>query len=255
MKFPTTGIPVKRPNHNPGEIKDNYSATTITSYSPGTFLENIYVLDDKRVAISIHSENAIHILNSANGEILHRCTLPEAPSGIVATQDRTIYVSIGTIGTAGVSDYKLDDNLSDPIQFAHIPDALFLNGACVYNEELWVVDSLLGRVSAINLVDSTVRHIIQSSQLGKVSDEPMLPGQMAFKSKMTSSIFPTAALILRFSIEADGSISNEIIADELVADDFCINDDLSLMITTHVQRSSCTLQQIVSAAQLLRLTP
>lgn len=240
MKFPTNGIPVQRPNHNPGKIENNYSATTITSYSSGMFLENICALDSERVVISIHSENALHIINLVTGEIIHRCTLPDAPSGIVVAQDLSIFACTGTIGSAGYQIIKLNGDLSESNRFAHIPDALFLNGACVYNEEIWVVDSLLGRISAIDLLDGTVRHVFQSHQLGKASDEPMLPGANGIQIK-NDLIYITntdRAQILRFSIQADGSISTAtLLADELVADDFCINDDLSLMITTHVHRS------------------
>ena len=240
MKFPANEIPVIRPNHNPGNIKDNYSATIITTYSPGTFIENIYAIDEKRVVISIHSENALHVIDLTNGVILHRCTLPNPPSGIVITHDRSLFVCNGTIGTAGYQVIKLNEDLSKPVQFAHIPDALFLNGACIYNEEIWVVDSLLGRISAINLVNGTTRHVIQSLELGKVSDEPMLPGANGtqIKDDLLYVTNTDRAEILRYSIQLDGSVSTAtLMADELVADDFCINDDLSLIITPHVHRS------------------
>ena len=126
MNIPKTGIPVKRPHHEPGAMQNACRVTVLKSWPVGSFLENLAVLNDHQVVVCSHASNMLEIIDVDSSDEVRFIELDHSPSGIACLEDGHILVNTGVIGTPGFHILKINSDDGSKTVLATIEDALFL---------------------------------------------------------------------------------------------------------------------------------
>jgi len=210
----------------------------IRTWPVGTFIENLCVLGEGSIVVSVHSAQTLeHVKTDGTSTVLARMPMPA--TGLIAA-DGGVYACGGTIGTpTGYLWYiGLDGSVRE---WLRIDEAVFLNGLTPMRSGVALtVDSLLGTIYEIDVEARTARRWFQHEQLTKCSDEPMLPGVNGIKV-FDGKVFVTntdRALILAIPINPDGSAGElDIVAEGLRGDDIAFDALGNLYATTHIHNS------------------
>ncbi|MEM8962734.1 MAG: hypothetical protein AAGD38_14710 [Acidobacteriota bacterium] len=237
------GIPVDRPTHRPAP-SHIVPARIITEWPIGTFVENLVVLDDETVLVSIVSSASIERVSLRDGARSVFARFPKEPTGITRMGDR-FFINVGTPGQPGWSIWEADLEGSVS-ELAHVPRGLFLNGnTALSTTRLLAVDSILGEVFAIDTTTGQVTSWLQHALLTKSSPEPMMPGANGIQVVGDDAYFTSTerALVLMCPIHEGRAGEMSILAEQFVGDDFAVDAAGNLFITTHVHN------------QLQRLSP
>lgn len=204
----------------------------------GTFVENLAVLDDGAIAVAVHSDNAIERIER-DGRRSVLAQLPAPPAGLVE-HEGGLYVACGIPGESPGRIFHIDAaGRLDLI--VEIADALFLNGMTPWTGyRLLAVDSLLGRVYAIDVKARRASVWFEHELLKKITSFPMMPGVNGIK-RFGDGVYVTntdRAIVLCIPVEADdrpGPI--RVVAVQLRGDDFAFDMDGSAYIATHVENT------------------
>lgn len=237
------GIPVERPPHDEARAEVVH-AEVIAEWPVGTFVENLLVLDDENALVSVLSSAAIEKVSLGTGKRETFARLSKEPTGITGVGDR-IFVNVGSPGERGWAIYelKMDGGFSVAVE---IENALFLNGNAPFTESsLLTVDSILGQVFEVDVDTGRVSLWLESELLTKSSPEPMMPGANGVKAVGDQAYFTSTerALVLRCDIVDGKPGALEVLAKRFVGDDFAVDTEGNLYVTTHVHN------------QVLRLSP
>ncbi len=207
----------------------------VATWPIGTFIENISVLADGGFALSIHNKRQL-VRVDLDGTNLVWTEMPVSPAGSIAFRDGVLVVG-GEIGEgphkvyAVAGDGGVDERLA-------VPDTLFLNGFTSFSaHRAYTVDSLKGQIIEIDVARWTSRVVIADARLGKISDEPMLPGANGIKAG-DGCLYVTntdRALVLRADLAESGDVTGlTVIAEALRGDDLAVDDAGRLYITNHI---------------------
>lgn len=211
---------------------------TVASWPVGTFIENMAVLGDDRLALSIHNQRRL-LRVDRDGNTEDWTSLPVSPAGLIAFGDGVLAVG-GEVGEAShrVFQVRADGQVAEKLT---IPGAIFLNGfTAVARGRAYTVDSLLGQIVEIDAQRWTCRVVFEDERLRKISDEPMLPGANGIKAG-DGELYITntdRALVLRASMSDPGDVTAlDVLAEGLRGDDLALDDEGRLYITTHVHNT------------------
>lgn len=214
-------------------------AAIIHTWPVGTFVENLAILDDGSIIVSIHSHNKLDRIFPDGTSASLFAQMPAPASGLIAVGNQ-LYACGGEIGKA--PGYMWHVSSTGAVeQFLTIDEALFLNGFTPIRPGFaFVVDSLLGAIFEVDFVQCKYSLWLQHELLTKCSDDPMQPGVNGIKT-FGDSITVTntdRALVLKIGILPDGRYGGiSVIADALRGDDFAFDDSGALYITTHNHNS------------------
>ncbi|MEM9074404.1 MAG: hypothetical protein AAGE52_38275 [Myxococcota bacterium] len=228
------GIPVARPPHDPAP-REHVAAAVVSEWPIGTFVENLVVLDDDSALVSIVSSSAIERVRLKDGSRTLFAEFPKEPTGIVRLGDR-LFINVGTPGQPGWSIW-VSDLQGSISEFVKVPDALFLNGNAQLTEgSLISVDSIRGEVFRVDIDTGQVTSWLQHELLTKNSPEPMMPGVNGVKVVGGHVFFTSTerALVLRCPLRGGQPGEVEVLAKAFVGDDFAVDTEGNLYITTHV---------------------
>jgi hypothetical protein len=234
------------------------TVTTVHAFPVNSFIENIAVRPTGQLLLTVHNTCELIQLDP-NTETAPSLVyvFPTTVCGIVEVQDDVFYVSSGTIGEKGTwAVYKVDmspfvadaaGNVQTPAKISKhvdVPDALFLNGSALLsysNGTILLADSILGAVYAVNVHSATVKLWLQHETLGKVTDNPTMPGVngIKFHNGYLYLSNSDAKKFLRASITGTGDATGivEVVEENLNVDDFCFDSEGSAYLTTHIFQS------------------
>lgn len=210
----------------------------VASLPPGTFVENLALLPDGDVVVSVHSGREL-VRVRPDGRRSSLARLPVPPTGIVVDGDRLLVAG----GEPGVGPHAVFEVGPDggARRLLDVPGSLFLNGFAPAREGFgYCVDSLLGVVFEIDLVGAVARPVLENELLGKISAEPMLPGVngIAVGDDALWLTNTDRAIVLRAGLGADGPDGSiEVVAEHLRGDDIALDATGSLYITTHIHNT------------------
>ncbi len=208
---------------------------TVAAWPVGTFVENLVVREDGSLVVSLFSKKELAQV-APGSEPRKLASLPGSPTGL-ALVGGAVFVSVGEMGKPGWAIFHMSDSGAVE-KIVDVPDALMLNGATFFRSSvLLVADSALGRVFAVDTVTRTVSTWLEDPLLGKVGDDPKVPGVNGVRTFGDHVYFTSTerALVLRAAVHADGSAGKlETVAERLVGDDFALDAKGNLYIATHI---------------------
>jgi sugar lactone lactonase YvrE len=218
------------------------TSKTLTTWPAGTFVENLAVLNDGNIVVSVLSEGRLDLV-SPNGR---RRTLAEfavPPTGLVVVEG-TLYCAVGEMGRGPYGPYQiwsvtLSDGAAHPA--LTINSAVFLNGLTrLVGHTLLAADSHLGRIYTIDLDRKTSAVWCEDSRLTPSPQADFLPGANGIK-RFADHVYVSSnsrALLFRVPVQADGSAGElELIAERLRVDDFAFDATGNLYLATHIGNS------------------
>ena len=210
----------------------------VTTWPPGTFVENLAPLPDGDFVVSLLSRRELARVRP-DGSWSTLANFPVSPVGIVVDGDRLV-VGGGEIGTTPQTVFIVGlDGRVQPL--VEVPDSLFLNGFTPARAGfVYCVDSLLGVVFEIDLARASARVVLRHDLLGKVSADPMMPGVngIALGDDALWLTNTDRAVVLRAGLGADGlDGSIDVAAEHLRGDDIALDEHGSVYVTTHIHNT------------------
>jgi hypothetical protein len=240
----TKGIAIQPPPHDAAQERI-VPAKLVTSWPVGTFVESLVAAADGRLIVSVHSEQELVWVDPASGKKDSLARLPHSPTGLSILGEH-LFVSVGEPGQRGWTILAVQRDGAWR-KVVDLPEALFLNGSTPFRgSSILVVDSILGRAIEIDTRTGAVHTWFHHPLLAKITDEPMIPGVNGVKVFQGHVYFTSTdrAIVLRVPVTASGEPGEpEVLAERFVGDDFAIDVDGNLYVTTHVHN------------QLQRLSP
>ena len=238
-----TELPADLPRHS-APLLQAARAETIVEWPIGTFVENLAVLADGSIAISVHTANTVERLERGAKTTL--TTLPAPPAGLVARRGGGLYVACGAPGEAPGRVWRVEADGAAVIA-AEIADALFLNGMTPLEDgALLAVDSILGCIWRIDPRTGACDRWFADPRLGKVTGFALMPGANGLKIYGGHAYVTNTdrAELLRIAVAEDGTPGAlQLVAAGLRGDDLAFDAQGSAYIATHIENS------------VLRLTP
>ena len=214
-------------------------AEVVATWPKGSFVENLAIDAAGRVLVTLHTDQAVQLVNPSTGAVTPFATFHTPVAGLVFDADSRLFVSGGTPGQAGGVIWRVAPD-GTVAKAAELPDALFLNGMALHPDgRLLVADSLLGRIYAIDAFGGAVSVWLDDDRLQPPTMDGT-PGANGIKLHGGHAFISVTArdTILRCAIAGDGSAGvPDVVAERLRADDFAIDLDGSLYIATHPARS------------------
>lgn len=208
----------------------------VATWPEGTFVENLAVLDDGSIAVSVLSEARIdHV--SLHGERSTLAQLPVPPTGLVVV-DGVLYTAAGELGKGPIQIWRIEPDTGSAEPILTVDGAIFLNGLTrLGDDSLIAAESLLGRVFRINLRSKTSDIWCADERLTPSPLADFLPGANGIK-RFGGHVYISSnsrALLFRVPVLADGSAgATERVAERLRADDFAFDREGNLYLCTHI---------------------
>jgi len=231
---PTNQGMMTKPRHDAAPEK-KVPATTIATWPIGTFVENIVALPDGALVVSVVSEHRLTWIRPG-GERRAFAEFRAPPTGLSLVGD-DLFVNVGEPGKPGWSIHRVgpDERTKKVVDVA---EALFLNGSTpLRGSRVLVVDSILGKAFEVDTRTGEYGVWLEHPHLSKCTDEPMMPGVNGVKAFRGSVYFTSTerALILRVTVTPSGAAGDlEILAEHFLGDDFALDVQGNLYVTTHV---------------------
>jgi hypothetical protein len=146
----------------------------VASWPVGTLVENVALLDDGDLVVSVHSDREL-VRVGRDGGRERLAAMPVPPTGLVVDGGR-LFVTGGEIGTAPHAVYAVDPD-GAVRRLLEVPGTVFLNGFTPARPGFgYCVDSIAGAVFEIDLAEATSREVLCHELLAKISDDPMVSG-------------------------------------------------------------------------------
>lgn len=232
-----TQLPTDLPRHSAPTL-EAVKAETILEWPIGTFVENLAVLADGSIAISVHTANAVERLERGVKTTL--TMLPAPPAGLVARRGGGLYVASGVPGEAPGRVWRVEADGAAALA-AEITEAHFLNGMTpLEGGALLAVDSMLGCIWRIDPRTGAHERWFSDERLGKVTGFALMPGANGLKIYGGHAYVTNTdrAELLRIPIAEDGTPGAiQLVAGALRGDDFAFDAEGAAYIATHVENS------------------
>lgn len=226
------------PMHDPAPVTP-VPASVVATWPTGTFLENLVVLDDRSIVVSVLSEARLDLV-SPNGsvEVLHEF---DAPVSGLAEANGRLFVAVGEAGAGQPALWMVDVPTRVAIPWMDLQDVAFANGVTPFAPgELLIADSWSGILWHVDVAQRQTRAWLQDERLTRAPGVDFLPGANGVKrfgDEVTVSS-NGRALLLRAAVLADGRAGAlELVADHLRVDDFAYDRAGRLYLTTHIGHS------------------
>jgi len=219
---------------------------TLASYPIGSFLENLEVLADGRILITNYFGKSIE-LTTADGKQAAFSNLSAFPLSIISDGDGFIVAAQGKNFIGGDPTFvnsnqilMLDKNGKEVGKFP-APEALFVNGMTrLKNGDLLVADSVGAAIYKVDVAGKKITPWLKSPALALIpGQDPYQPGvnglKLHSKGLMVSNTSQGALFLIKVDDAGNAVGEPEKYVDTGIIDDFWINDDGSIIYTTHDQ--------------------
>ncbi|GAA5142319.1 SMP-30/gluconolactonase/LRE family protein [Pseudonocardia adelaidensis] len=221
MTSPTS--PTGDPHQVPAEI--------ITEWEPGTFAENLAPGPEDSWLVTLTSHRRVDRV-AADGSREVFAEVSGMPTGIVADGDGALVVS-GDIGQEG---WRLDRVGESGVEkVCDLPELRFGNGMARSGEQLFVTDSARGLLLAVAPGTGRSTVWLEHELLSPAAESGGVPGVngVTVRGEHLYLTSTSRALVLRVRLGATAG-DLEIVAEQLLADDFDIHPDGRMFLATHV---------------------
>ncbi len=211
----------------------------LAEWPVGSFLENLVVLDDQSIVVSVLSEARLDRV-SPTGEITVLTQFTAPPTGIFL-HDGALYVAVGEPGEPDPQLYRVNPVTGVASPWMTLTGMVFANGVTSFDEGRFLyADSWLGSLFLVDVQHKVVTRWIQHELLTRATGIDFLPGANGVKRYRDEVTVSSngRALLLRIPVNPDGSAGEiETIAEQLRVDDFAYDEHGDLYLTTHIGHS------------------
>ena len=210
----------------------------IAEWPKGTFLENLAVLDDGDIAVTVMTEARVDRVTLAGG----RTTLTQfaAPPTGIALSDGKLYVAVGEPGAGGAALHCIDPATGASEHWMDLPGLRFANGLTPFGAgKLMLAESHLGQLCLIDLATRKLSVWLADSRLERADGLDFLPGANGIKRFGDSVIVSSNGRAELYHIAViDGAAGPlELVSDRLRVDDLAFDVDGAAYLCTHIGHS------------------
>ena len=231
-------LPPTLPAHHAAELHP-VPHRIIAEWPTGTFLENIAVLDEGAIAVSILSDARIDRV-SLSGE---RSTLRQfvAPVTGLAMLGGYLYAAVGDPGKETAVLWRLDPKTGHTERWMPLEGVVFANGLTPFDEtRLLVAESWAGQLVLADITRKSTSVWIADERLTRAPGIDFLPGANGVKRfgarVMVSST--GRAMLLEATVVPDGSASSlTVVSEQLRVDDLAFDAKGNAYLCTHIGHS------------------
>ena len=213
--------------------------STIAEWPEGTFLENLAVLPDGSVAISVLSEARIDRV-TLQGAVATLRQFDAPPTGL-AVVGGALFAAVGEPGAGPPTLWRLDPVTGDGEAWLELEGLEFANGLTPFAAgTLLTAESWQGRLVRIDLSARRASTWIEDERLTRAPMIDMLPGANGVKRwRDEVTVSSTGrALLLRAVVEPDGSAGRlEVVSEHLRVDDLAYDAEGRVYLSTHIGHS------------------
>jgi len=211
----------------------------VAEWPTGTFLENIAVLDDGAIAVSILSDARIDRVTLA-GE---RSTLGQfaAPVTGLAVLGKHLYAAVGEPGKETAVLWRVDPQTCQAEPWMPLDGVAFANGVTPFDAtRLLVAESWAGQLVLADITRKSTSVWIADERLTRAPGIDFLPGANGVKRfgerVMVSST--GRAMLLEARVAPDRSASDlKVVSEHLRVDDFAFDARGNAYLCTHIGHS------------------
>jgi hypothetical protein len=211
----------------------------VAEWPKGTFVENLAVMDDGAIVVSVLSEARLDRV-TLDGYIspFHQFDAP--PTGL-ALMDGKLFVAVGEPGKDEPTLWRLDPKSGEGEPWMALSGVIFANGVTPFAPgKLLIAESWHGQLCLVDLEERRVSVWFEDEILRRAPGVDMLPGANGVKRfghEVTVSS-NGRALLVRVPVLADESAGEaRILAERVRADDIAYDAHGTLYITTHIGHS------------------
>ncbi|MEJ1931052.1 hypothetical protein WDZ92_12400 [Nostoc sp. NIES-2111] len=211
----------------------------VAEWPVGTFIENLAVLPDQSIAVSVLSEARLDRV-SPQGKMQTWRQFNAPPTGSAMSSGH-LFVAVGEPGGAPPVLWRLDPASGEGSPWMTLDGVQFANGLTPFAPgQLLLAESWLGRLLRIDLASRTVSVWLEDERLTRSPGIDFLPGANGVKrfgNEVTVSS-NSRALMLRAAVAGDNSAGPlEQLATRVRVDDFAYDQTGSLYLCTHIGHS------------------
>jgi len=231
----------------PGHDGGNWApvpSKIVATWPAGSFAENLVVLADGAILVSLHSHNRIDRYDPASGAVTAFAELPAPAAGLSFDAAGRLWVTGGALGSAPGYVWRIDRGAAAQ-PWVEVGDAYFMNGCTsIAGGTLLVCESATGRVLAVD--QSAQKWRVWLSDRRLAPSNPQMPGANGIKVFGAYAYISVTDSNVLYRVKLEGGeVAGplEIVAEHLRADDFAFAASGALYVATHPAQS------------VLRLTP
>lgn len=210
----------------------------VSEFQTGTFLENLLITSEGKILVVSHLDGTVWEV-SPSGEKKIFLRIPESTlAGISANRDGMITV----VGTENkIPSIFMVDASGKVTAKVRIPQAIFLNGlSALSNGDLLITDSYKGVIWKFSPKDKRVKVWLKDDKFLRALESDPTPGINGIKVDNKDNVYVTSTqkkLVMKIAA-VNGSATNvEVIRQNLNGDDLFVEQDGTLLITTHTQNT------------------
>lgn len=211
----------------------------VAEWPEGTFLENLVVLPDGAVIVSVLSEGRLDRV-TADGTVATLRQFPTATTGLALTGGG-LFVAVGEPGRANPELWRLDPATGAGERWMTLGGLEFANGVTPFApSRLLVAESWQGRLVLVDLAARRCETWFADDRLTRAPGVEFLPGANGVKRFGTEVTVSSngRALLLTVDVAPDGSAGRgHVRAERLRADDFAYDHAGDLYLATHIGHS------------------
>jgi hypothetical protein len=225
------------PGHDGGDWAP-VNSKVVTTWPAGTFAENLAVLPDGSILISLHSHQRIDRYDPASGKVTVFAELPAPAAGLSFDAAGGLWVTGGALGAAPGYVWRVDRG-GTARPWVEVPDAYFMNGCTsLAGGTLLVCESATGRVLAVDASAKKWRVWLSDQRLAPT--DPQMPGANGIKVFGAFAYVSVTDSNTLYRVKLEGGEAAgplEVVARNLRADDFAFAASGALYIATHPAQS------------------
>ena len=231
-------LPPDLPPHDAAPLRP-VGHRVIAEWAPGTFLENLAVLDDGDIAVAVMTEARIDRV-SLSGSRSTLIQLREPPTGL-SVINGILYAAVGEPGGGDAHLWRIDPRSGGAESWMPLDGVVFANGLTPFDAgRLLLAESHLGQLCMIELATKRSSVWIADEKLTRTDGIPFLPGANGVK-RFGDAVTVSSngrALLLRVPVLPDGSAGAlEVIAERLRVDDLAFDVTGAAYLCTHIGHS------------------
>lgn len=228
-------LPPGLPPHDPAPAEPA-PARIVAEWPAGTFLENLAVLPDGAVIVSVLSEARLDRV-APDGSI-RTLRQFDAPTTGLALIDGSLFVAVGEPGAGSPALWRLDPQTGAGDLWLQLDGVDFANGVTPFAPgRLLIAESWQGRLVAVDLAARRAETWVADARLTRAPGIDFLPGANGVKrfgDEVTTSS-NGRALLMRVAVRDDGSAGAvTVIAERLRVDDLAYDAAGRVYLTTHI---------------------
>lgn len=235
---PILALPPDLPVHDHAEHVP-VAVDVVAQWPLGTFIENLCVLDDGAIAVSILSEARIDRIEP-DGSVAPLRQFAAPPTGLVLS-DGALFAAVGEPGAHVPDLWRIDPETGAGDVWMPLTGMIFANGIAPLGEGvILVADSWQGRIWRVDLRRRQIAPWAEDERLTRAPGFDFLPGANGIKAWGNEVTVSSTgrALLLRIAINPDGSAgAAALLAERTRVDDLAYDAAGNLYLTTHIGHS------------------